>query len=266
MKKTVILRITGWLFICALGFAACSKIDNGSTDGRGRVYPLVFEKDSVEIRQGISTRIDPVSCNGYNTLDVSSGDTSLLRANVIIIENGTSHASGRMELIGRRKGHTTLSVYDRIVKETVVLNVRITDFYLGMQLRSSNHPLFPEQRPGFLFLVDNDARDFYFFSAKEQQPDAILQRGSYAFTVADNTPYLTLTPGGGEPYRFSLLQNNADVYNILNHFFHFGRKSVAVAGTKGIDHTMYLNMQDADTGKEISFVINDRPMPAGVLE
>lgn len=266
MKKTGILRITGWLFICALGFAACSKIDNGSTDGRDRVYPLVFEKDSVEIRQGIVTGIEPVSCNGYNTLDVSSGDTSLLRANVIIIENGTSHASGRMELMALRKGYTSLTVYDRIVKETVVLNVRITDFYLGMQLRSSNHPLFPEQRPGFLFLVDNDARDFYFFSAKGEQPDAILQQGSYAFTVADNTPYLTLTPGGGEPYRFSLARNNASVYVLLNHFFHLGWESAAVAGTKEIDRTMYLYMQDAATDKEISFVINDRPIPAGVLE
>lgn len=139
-------------------------------------------------------------------------------------------------------------------------------FIWGMQLRSSNHPLFPEQRPGFLFLVDNAARDFYFFSAKEQQPDAILQRGSYAFTVVDNTPYLTLTPDNGESYTFSLAQNDASVYVILNHAFHLGWKSAAVAGTKELDPTMYLHMQDAATGKEIFFVINDRPIPAGVLE
>lgn len=262
-----ILQLPGMLLLLfyMTGFAACKSWDDG-TEEPGRAYSLYFKSDSLEIRQGVTTRLQPMSSNGCNVLEVSTGDTSLLKANVRIIENGTSHASGWIDLTGKRKGHTSLTVYDRIAEETVVLDVRITDFYLGMMLKGSNHPLFPSQRPGYLFLVDNEEKDFYFFGTKDRQPDGIILQGSYNFSVEDNTPYLALTVAGEGSYRFNLSQNDPNIYTILRHFFHLGAEVAPTAETKDLDRSMYLYLKDEATGKEVFFVVTDEVMPKGILE
>lgn len=261
------LQLPGMLLLLLYmtGFAACKSWDDGAEEP-DRAYSLFFESDSLEIRQGVATRLQPMSSNGTNVLEVSTGDTSLLKANVRIIENGTSHASGWIDLTGKRKGHTSLTVYDRIAEETVVLDVRITDFYLGMTLKGSNHPLFPVQRPGFLFLVDNDKKDFYFFGIKDRQPDGIILQGSYNFSVVENIPYLALTVAGGESYRFNLSQNDQNIYTILRHFFHLGAEIAPTAGTKDLDRSMQLYLKEEATGKEVFFTVTDPVMPAGILE
>lgn len=262
MKINLLLGLYVTL-VCVLSIAGCNDSDKGQ-DGPDPVYPLSFLTDSIEVRQGIATPLRPLSSNGINTLDLMPGDTSLLVAHAVIIENGTSHASGWISLTGKQKGHTSLTVCDRIAKDTVVLDVKITDFYMGMLLMGSNHPLFTESKASYLFLVDNDRKDFYLFDQKDDQPYGIIQQGVYAFSVEDNTPYLTLTVGNDAPYRFNLSQNTQKVYLYLSHFFHLGWEPAAVAGTKDIDRTMHLYMKDDATGNEASFAITDLAMPRNV--
>ncbi len=231
--------------------------------------PLIFEKDAYEIREDFTTAINAVSCNGYNVLDVESGDTTLMKAHVVIYENGTSHAPGYIYLTGIQKGHTSLTVRDRLTKESKTLDVKVVDLYLGLKVTGSNHPLFTDSGVGYLFLVGNEVQDFYLFSVKDDSPDRMVGRGNFAFSVENEKPWLTLTVAGEDDsslhYRFDLSENSQRVYDLFNYYFYLRGGNSEQTNSKALDQSIRLRMTEG--GKE-AFLVFDRQvqLPDGFLK
>lgn len=257
------------LLLLVISFVACHDEEENVSDRADQINPLTFEKDSCNVRLGISSQLRAVSCNGYNVLQVEVGDTSILEAYVLILENSTSKANGSIRLLGKKKGSTTLKVYDRLAKETVVLEIKIVDAYLGMWIRGTNHPLFTRQNAGFLFLTDNLQKDFYLFGSAEQRPSGILQKGTYVFSVEGRTPYLTLSTEGEDAlevsYKFKLSGSKALVYELLNSIFHLEWDALIGKDTKDLDQTLYLLLEEEGTTHTVELAITDPEMPGGIF-
>lgn len=261
------------LLLCIANLTACSDKEEKERDQTKQIYPLTFEKNSYEIPKNISMKIHAKSCNGYNVLDLEVENESLLKAQVYIMENGTSSSTGWIHLTGLEKGKTKLTIYDRIAKEHTELTITIGDPYLGMQIKGTNHPLFLKQRDGFLFLIDNEPKEFYLFAQKEQQPtEKIEQKGTYAFSLENNIPYLTLSTVDHEEikssYKFNLSESQKNAFELLEFVFHLGwKQSRPSSTTREFNKTPYLILKEEHTDCEVVLAISSMTqMPQGILK
>lgn len=246
------------LFLCAATFSSCKDDKDEDNDGNNTSYPLIFEKDYYEVRCDAGTTLQPISCNDYGLLELKVGDANILDARTYIIENGSPHSAGYILLKGLQKGETTLNVTDKKTNEHVDLTVKVVDNYLGFEVKDTNHPLFQKQNAGFMFLIDNAAKDFYLFGKKP--PHNQLAKGTYSFSVESNVPYLTLTITDGEgnpvPYKFNLLNNSSNTYAVLNTYFHLDWPTETAASLGLSENIVYMLMKEDATGYEVGFAIS----------
>lgn len=256
------------LFLCAVALSGCK--DDKAEDETS--YPLIFEKNYYEVRYDVGTTLQPISCNDYGLLELKVGDTDILDARTVIIENGSTHSSGYIELKGLQKGETVLNVMDRKTKESADLTVKVVDNYLEFKLRDTNHPLFQKEGVKFLFLIDNEEKDCYLFGEKSGSmlPHNQLAKGTYSFSVENNVPYLTLTVTDGEnnitPYKFNLLNNSHTTYAVLNKYYHLNW-SVETGRSASLDNTVYMLMTEDATGYEVAFAITSTAeIPDNILK
>lgn len=258
---------TAFCVLACILWVGCSDED-GKEKEPEPIRPLIFEKEAYEIRENLITELYALSCNGYNVLDVESGDTARMKANVVIYENGTSHASGCIYLTGVQKGNTSLTVRDRLTQESKTLDIKVVDLHLGMKVTDSDHPLFTASGFGYLFLVGNGQQDFYLFSVKDDCPDRMIGRGNFAFSVESEKPCLTLTVAGendsSTSYRFDLSGNNQRVYTLLSHYFRLGWETAEQTFSKSVDQSIRFRMTEG--GKEVFLMFDHVQLPDGFLK
>ena len=164
-------------------------------EGSDPVPPLRLDQTYYEVMSR-GSRIIPLS-SGSNRISATVGDPTVLRADSYVDE-GQNYA--RIVLHGLKTGSTTLTLTDEVTGLTQTTEVKVTDTYLNYVITESNHPAL---QPGIeLFLVNNEARDCYFFYLDHLQgtinPTPIAQ-GTYEFFVrretdeGETTPYLRLS-------------------------------------------------------------------------
>ncbi|MCD8260773.1 MAG: hypothetical protein LUD15_04170 [Bacteroides sp.] len=92
---------------------------------------------------------------------------------------------GAIEVTGRRKGETVLSITDNVTDITIDVNVKVTDNYLEYTILESEHPgLIKERR---VYLINNENKDAYFFDGGKK-----VAKGTYDFALEDGVRYMKL--------------------------------------------------------------------------
>ena len=195
-----VLRQISLVAFLAVLLCGCTE-----AEGSDPVPPLRLDQTYYEVMSR-GSRIIPLS-SGSDRISATVGDTTVLRADSYVDE-GQSNA--RIVLHGLKTGGTTLTLTDEVTGLTQTAEVKVTDTYLNYVINESNHPAL---QPGTeLFLVNNEARDCYFFYLDNLQgtinPTPIAQ-GTYEFFVrretdeGEITPYLRLSYPADENGNFT---------------------------------------------------------------
>lgn len=163
------------LLIMNLFAAACSDNNNGPEP----ITPFSLDKTYYEVRleQG-STTIHVTNGSGYISLSIE--DEKILNAKY----EGGLYADGLrgvIHLYGLQKGSTTLTITDNVTKDVETVEVKVTDCYLAYVINDSNHPALPAGTT--LFLVNNQAQDYYLFDQDNIYNKPILKDNGYEFFI-----------------------------------------------------------------------------------
>lgn len=131
--------------------------------------------------------------------------------------------------MGKRKETTAVTLTDNVTGDKETVEVKVTDCYIAYEIIASNHPAL--QQDMTLYLVNNEARDCYFYS--EDQPDSTpAATGTYEFLVKQ-------TEEGTAPYLRLSYPSSAD-----------GSFAESVSG-----HDFRIEMQGADATSSASLTI-----------
>ncbi len=175
MKKTLDLLVAAVLLLCVAVLAGCGD----RIDRKDFIAAFSLDRDYYEVRLARGTTTVAIT-NGSGDLALEVADETVLQATYT---GGLSadEPRGVINLYGKRKGTTTLTVTDRITGDRQTVEVKVTDCYLACNIFDSNHPSLKAGTT--LFWVNNPARDCYLFD-QENILDAPLAEGTYAFHVA----------------------------------------------------------------------------------
>lgn len=280
MKTKNLLGIL-WLAVCSIiNLTSCDKAEKTAI-----FTPFHMEKETYEVMQNGTNKIYIANGSGHVILSVENTDIVSATLQKDIYADGLLAV---IQLNGLRKGETTLHVTDHITKETEALQIKVTDRYLVFNMGESNHPALT-QNPGMvMYLIDNEARDCYFFSLRnspDKSPDALLSKGNYLFSVGKQEeatiPYLTLTYISDEKgnftdaaiaptaHTFDLSKSSDVAYSILETYLNFNWQELTQdATTKNSPPPLpTFRMHEVDTEYAITGIIDREPLiPEGFLE
>ncbi len=224
-----------------------------------KVFSLSLEGSSCEVRLDMGKSIQISS--GNEDYSVTVKDPDIASASINIPPAYETHYS--LYIGGKQKGTTTVTVRDNVTKETIEVEVKIVDSYLPFHIGESDYTQFPQN--SYLFLVSNEARDFYIFEQEAQSPKL---KGTYEFSVDDYLPYLTLSyPSGDktETTTFSLGESSPYLYSLLDLFF----KTNMVEGMTRYSPapTIIMQMDEINTDKKLRTLCSyNKEIPKNVLE
>ena len=178
---------------CILTLLSACKDDNNS--------PLRFYNDTYEVPMGGIRYLGLESGNGDYSLEVK--DQRLVSAQV---EQGWSTPGGSAIYVrGILTGKTTLKVTDYATLESCLLTIKVVDNYETMRLSrgygsSLSENGTAEMLPGIsdMFLINNRARDAYFFKQGPQTAFSsglvLVAKGNYVLEPGmDDQANMTLT-------------------------------------------------------------------------
>ncbi|WP_370860832.1 hypothetical protein [Parabacteroides faecis] len=201
MKRVSLLGIL--LFFCAISFVSCGNDD----EEKKEIYPLSFEKEYYE-----------VPLFGKTFISVRGGNKEYM-ANVekpnileVSIDVSSPIGMGNLVIYPKQKGETTVTIKDNITNETVDLKVKVTDGYLAYAIENSNHPALSQGT--IVYLINNEAKDCYFFRSTDSGIGGVNAKGTYEFSVKLESgignssptyaiPYLTLNYASDEQGNFT---------------------------------------------------------------
>lgn len=182
----VVLLLFGVLFLMG-----CNDEENKEGDD---LLPFHMEKIYYEVKlKGFNDKL--CVTNGSLDISLSVADPAIIGATY---SKEVDASTGYIRVEGKQKGSTVLTVKDNVTKEWANLVIKVTDTYVACAIDESNHSLLTTEVT--LFLVNNEARDFYLFT-RNHMTHALNNRpsyyGNYAFSVEKNTdnvliPFLTL--------------------------------------------------------------------------
>lgn len=116
--------------------------------------------------------------NGSGDISLSVADETIIEANEVLNEGGSVYVS----LQGKQKGSTTLTLTDNVTGDKETVEVKVTDCYIAYGIAESNHPTLTSNL--MLYLVNNQARDCYFFTIdyiQHQLNNTPIAKGTYEF-------------------------------------------------------------------------------------
>lgn len=270
-------RINLVVFLAVL-FCGCTENEDSNP-----VPPLRLEQNYYEVMSR-GSRIISLS-SGSDRISASVGDDAILRADCYVDE-GQDYA--RIVLHGLKTGSTTLTLTDEVTGLTQAAEVKVTDTYLNYVITESNHPTL---QPGTeLFLVNNEARDCYFFYLDNLQgtinPTPIAQ-GTYEFLVHRKTeegemnPYLCLSyatdengnltgdaPAAAHEFRMDLSGGTSDeVIDVISVMLDVDwQELIDQATTKDVMRYYNLQLTVPGTDYVIFGHIGTNQMPEHILE
>lgn len=271
MKAKTILEML-LAFLLVAGFSACSDDDKENQ----KVLPLIFEKNTYEMSFRYILDIPILSGNGDYTLKVEKPE-------VLDAKVWTDKVKGEhLMLTGKQKGSTSVVVKDNVANETVTLNIKLTDGYLGLAVKNSNHPAL--ENNVWVYLINNDSRECYFLQGSNEghiPTSAILSRGTYSFSVEKDgdhlIPYLTLVYASDENgkfteaaiaptvHKYDINDNKAEVYTIIQQFLNVDWDMLSKDG-RDVNRTFYLNMKEVGTEYEVNSTLETVCLPEGILK
>lgn len=274
--KTRFLLGALFLFVCSL--TGCCDDENGNDDLV--IIPFSLEKTYYELRLERSATDIPI-INGSRDINLSVADETILGANKILNEEGCIYVS----LQGKKKGTTTLTLTDNVTGDKETVEVKVTDCYIAYGIAESNHPTLTSNN--MLYLVNNEARDCYFFSRdnlNHQLYNTPLAKGTYEFLVKtegeEKVPYLRLNysvdESGNfaqdapmEAHDFALSFNNSQAtLEIIKGYLNVDwEELISNATAKSVpprDNSMILTVPD--TEYEIIGIFGTVNIPEGVLD
>lgn len=279
MKTKNLLRILWLAFYSAISLTSCDNEEEAPV-----FTPLHIEKQTYEVMLNGTNNIYMANGSGRVILSVGNTDIASATLKKDIYADGLL---GIIQLKGLQKGETTLHVTDHITKETEALQIKVTDRYLAYHIEESNHPALTQNPGTIMYLIDNEARDCYFFSSRnapDRSPDALLAKGNYLFSVGKEEeatiPYLTLTYVSDEKgnftdaaiaptaHTFDLSKNSEAAYSILEIYLRFNwQELIQNATTKSRPAPPILKMHEAGTEYRMTGIINIEPLiPEGFLQ
>ncbi|HJD76736.1 MAG TPA: hypothetical protein K8W04_11880 [Bacteroides reticulotermitis] len=185
------------------------------------------------------------------------------------IDLSSSIGMGNLYLTSKQKGETVITVRDNVTNETVSLNIKVVDAYMGLKNISSHGE--PYVLNSYLFLINNENKDFYVY---DTDLNTEKYKGTYAFSVEDNEPYLTLSfskeVNGKSVHKYSLSDTNGTFYylskTLLGMDWGASIANVNSVVRSDVMPTVYMVARDVDTDEEVKFVFNaSAEMPYNVL-
>ena len=270
-----------YLIACCLlaGMVACQ---DDTKDDNIYSKPLSFNKKNYEVMRDGAMNINVDNGSGNYELTVS--DTAILTATYTGNKYGIV---GVISVKGKTKGMSSLIVKDKNTSLADTLQIKVTDRYAACYIINSNHPALANSR--YLFLIDNEARDFYVFADDADElpaaPTALLiGRGTYRFSTEEGTgdvpviPYLHLTyasdsegdfaeTGTPEEHTFNMLGTDENGYAYLSFYAGFPREELPSA--KDILRATGIQLTETETGFTIKAVARLSPLtsiPEGFLD
>ena len=265
------------LFVCSL--TGCSDDDNNGSDNPV-ITPFSLEKTYYEVRLGRGVTDIPIT-NGSGDISLSVADETILEANKILNEGASIYVA----LQGKKKGTTTLTLTDNVTEDKETVEVKVTDCYLAYGIAESNHPALTSNL--MLYLVNNEARDYYFFSGdnlNDQLYNTPLAKGTYEFLVKtdgeEKVPYLRLNypadesgnlaqDASMEAHDFALSFNDSQAgLEIIKGYLNVDwEELISNATAKSVpprDYSMIMTVPD--TEYEIIGAFATASIPEGVLD
>ena len=201
------------LFIMCLFATACSD-DNNENEP---ITPFSLGETYYEVRLGRETNNIYIT-NGSGDISLAIEDENILQATY----SGELYADelrGVVSLFGKQKGNTTLTIVDNVTGDKETVEVKVTDCYLAYIINDSNHPVLPAGTT--LFLVNNQAQDYYLFDQGNIYNKPILKDSGYEF-------FITLDAGtGAAPANYAIpnlrlcRHNPADAGTTTSKFYDF---------------------------------------------
>lgn len=242
------------LFLITVSLLGCSDKDHREP------FDFRMGAESYEVRVGMKASFSIVSGNGDYTIQVE--DDNIIEAGHL--QNGNL-TFGSIDVTGKEKGETTLSITDKATQQTVKVKVKVTDFYLPLVVSTSNHPALVRYMR--IFLVNNDNRDAYFF-LEENNVLNLQQKGRYEIVTERKgdvvTPYLLLRYASDNEgkftdaaivhtvHKFDLTGSDQEVYKLLSSKFgvDWGKPSDMQTKSSPIS-LIYLNLKEVGTEYDV---------------
>lgn len=242
-----------------------------STACKEDINPLSFYDTTYEVPMGGVRYIGLENGNGDYTLQISNPGIARAQA-----ERGWSCPGGTaIYVTGVLSGLTTLIVTDNRTLEQCSLNIKVVDHYEIFRLSQHRYSTdkdyaTPPLNTEYLYLIDNQDRDAYFFSSDASTRAAssdlvLLAKGKYSFSKTEDNFYLTLTyqENNVEISRSYLLNNNEYGLHRLDKYLHLGWNTPA----KEYEKTEGFLLKETDSNKELEagLITGEFEMPMGIL-
>lgn len=251
--------ITSFFIIISLFISACNS-DNNENE---LISPFGLEKTYYEVRLWHGITEIPIT-NGSGDISLSVADETIIEANEVLNEGGSVYVS----LQGKQKGSTTLTLTDNVTGDKETVEVKVTDCYIAYGIAESNHPTLTSNLR--LYLVNNQARDCYFFTMdyiQHQLNNTPIAKGTYEFFVKKDGEkavlYLRLNysadefgnfaqnaPMEAHEFALSFNNNSQEVLDIIRGYFDVDwEELISNATTKSVpprDYTMILTVPETD--------------------
>lgn len=189
------------LMCCILLLSACQEDANN---------PLRFYNNVYEVPMGGTRYLGLESGNG--DYDLSISDQRIASAQS---ESGwTTPGGSAIYVRGILTGKTYLTVTDKATQESCVIEIKVVDNYQNLRLLRGSTHLSPDGSASILpgvsdiFLINNSARDAYFFKQGVQTAFSsgleLIAKGSYEIQLLDGEV------GGGESRNGELANGQSD--------------------------------------------------------
>ena len=248
--------------------------------------PLRFYNSEYEV---------PMDGRRYLGLESGNGDYSLAVKDTRIASAGTETGwsgvpAGRMIYVtGILTGTTYLTVTDNATQETCTLPIKVVDNYENMELLRSYLSNLPNGDanllPGIsdIFLINNHARDAYFFKQGEQTAFSsgleLITQGSYKLEKEEGddkkmTLTLTFSEDMATPvsdHKF-IIWGNSYLFHRLDKSLNLNWNTPPIGETRTSpapppSYTLEEIAEGTEIGKgrQLSFSLSQQEIPAGIL-
>lgn len=240
--------------------------------------PLNFYDDTYEVPIHGTRYIGVKSGNGDYTIQVEN--SGIISASE---DYGWSNQSGMILIRGLVTGETTIMVTDNASDETRNLQIKVTDNYECFRISTfeNNHPVL--SKTPFLFLINNQEREVYFVDMEGEKSITdnglrVRGKGSYALTMEDGIPYLTLSYASDDkgqltddtaidpiPHKFCITKSSEFALHRIDDNLNLGWQTPS--GNYTTEQCYYvMEMEDVSTGVKYESNLEQVEFPQGILK
>ena len=206
--------IIPFLSIISLFVVACNDDDNKSEP----IIPFSLEKNYYETRLERGATSISIT-NGSGDISLAIEDEDILKAIYSKYNDKEDNRKGHINLYGLQKGATMLTITDNITKDVETVEVKVTDCYLAYVINDSNHPVLPAGTT--LFLVNDQAQDYYLFDQDNTYNKPILKDNGYEFFIKLDAGTGTAPTNYAIPNLRLYKHNPADAATTTSEFYDF---------------------------------------------